>query len=385
MSNEISILITLAFIIFASPYIAKLIRIPTAPTEILLGILFGALGFLGSNQSFKIIADVGFYYLMFLAGTEVNLKIFLTTEKNILKKSIIFLFLLYALSALAIFVFGISKVFIVVIPLISVGILSTLYKDYGRDKEWLNMAMLVGIIGEVVSIALLTILSAYLKYGFGTGLFINLAALVGFLVVTTLVFQGLEILFWWYPNIKKVLMPNYDKEEKDIRLSMALFCFVIAIMIMLHLKVVIGSFIAGTLIPTFFEHKKDLPHKLASFGFGFLVPIFFVYIGSTVNLEALLNPEILKNMALITLGMILVRVIVSFVFAKNLGTQGVMLFAFSLSIPLTLLIATAAISYETNYISKDMYYSFILASLFQAIVCMVFIKIVANLNLKKEK
>ncbi|PSM53224.1 sodium:proton exchanger family protein [Campylobacter blaseri] len=382
--SEISILITLAFIIFASPYIAKIIKIPTAPTEILLGILFGAIGLLQDNASFKVVADIGFYYLMFLAGTEVNLKVFITTKREILKKSILFLALLYVLSTIAIFTFDINKIFIIITPLISIGILSTLYKEYGKDEEWLNMAMIVGIIGEVVSIALLTVFSAYLKYGFGTGLFINLSALIGFLVVTTLIFNGLEILFWWYPSVKKILMPSYDKEEKDIRLSMALFCFVIAITIMLHLKVVIGAFIAGTFIPTFFEHKKDLPHKLSSFGFGFLVPIFFVYIGSTVNLEALLNIEILKNMILITIGMIIVRLIASTIFIKNLGSKGIILFGFSLSIPLTLLIATAAIGYETNYISKDLYYSFILASLFQAIVCMVFIKIVSALKLDKN-
>ncbi|CZE45900.1 cation:proton antiporter [Campylobacter geochelonis] len=382
--GEIQILIVLAFIIFASPYIAKFIKIPVAPTEIILGIIFGSLGFFPENEFFKVVADVGFYYLMFLAGTEVDLKIFFTTEKTVLKRSIIFLVLLYILSILLVYTLNLSYLFIIVMPIISIGILSTLYKDYGKDEEWLNTAMLVGVIGEVVSIALLTVLNAYLKYGFGASLFINLAALVGFLAITTIVFKGLDLFFWWYPSIKKILMPQYDKEEKDIRLSMALLCFVIAVMIILDLKVVIGAFIAGTLIPTFFDHKKELPHKLSSFGFGFLVPIFFVYIGSTVNLDALLLPGVVPTIFLITTAMLIVRLVASIIFIPNLGLKGSVLFGISLSIPLTLLIATAAIGYETKYISQDVYYSLILASLFEAIICLVMIKVIYNFKLSKK-
>ena len=76
--SEIQILFTISAIIFLSPYIAKIIKIPVSPTEIMLGIIAGNLGFLEHNQLFETVSTVGFYYLMFLAGTEVNLKIFFT-------------------------------------------------------------------------------------------------------------------------------------------------------------------------------------------------------------------------------------------------------------------------------------------------------------------
>ncbi|WP_256637960.1 cation:proton antiporter domain-containing protein [Campylobacter ureolyticus] len=148
-------------------------------------------------------ADIGFYYLMFLAGTEVDLKIFINAKKGVLKNSSLFLGLLYIFSIIAVYTFGLSELFIVIIPVMSVGILSILYKEYGKNENWLNLAMLVGVIGEVLSIALLTLLNAYTKYGLDIKLFVNLGALAGFLIVTTLIFRWLDVLFWWYPNLKK--------------------------------------------------------------------------------------------------------------------------------------------------------------------------------------
>lgn len=382
--SEISILIAISFIIFSSPYIAKKIKIPVAPTEILLGMLLGTAGFLPNHEFFKAVSDVGFYFLMFLAGMEVDLKILINTDKKIIKKSIIFTLLLYILAAIITYLFNLQLLFIIIIPLISVGILSTLYKEYGKNQSWLNMAMLVGVIGEVVSIALLTILNAYLKHGVGINLVLNLGSLILFLIITTIVFKSLDILFWWFPNIRKILMPEYDKDEKDIRLAMALFCFVISIMIIIDLKVVLGAFIAGTLIPTFFGHNKELPHKLSSFGFGFLVPIFFVYVGSTVNINSIFTPGVIPQIIIITISLFTVRLISSTVFIKDLGIKGMILFSASLSMPLTLLIAVAAIGFETKYITQQTYFSFIFSSLLSAIIYLVIIKIV-NIRAKNGR
>ena len=83
--QAVLILLALSFVIFASPYISALIRVPISATEIILGILLGTLGFLPPNELFKDVADIGFYYLMFLAGTEVDLKIFINAKKVFLK------------------------------------------------------------------------------------------------------------------------------------------------------------------------------------------------------------------------------------------------------------------------------------------------------------
>ncbi|AHE93525.2 cation:proton antiporter [Campylobacter fetus subsp. venerealis] len=374
-TKELSILIVLAFIIFISPYFSKLTKIPIAPIEIALGIILGFFGLLPNNDLFEIVAKVGFFYLIFLAGTEIDLRSFFKIDKKVLKLILAYLSVLYVIAAfLGIWLEPAFLVFIV-IPVMSVGMLSTLFKEYGKNEPWLNIAMITGSIGEVISIALLTLVGAYVEFGNSSELYTSINYLIIFIVLCILGFKGLEVLFWWYPNLKILLMPHYDKDEKDIRLSMAMFFGTVAVMIYLNLEIVLGAFIAGSFIATFFDHKKDLPHKLGSFGFGFLVPIFFVYIGSTVDLNYIFIPGVLDNALLMLLFMTLIRVVSSFIFIKKLGAYGSILYGLSLSMPLTLLVAVATVAYNANNIEKELYFSFILASLFEAILAMVLIKV----------
>jgi Kef-type K+ transport system membrane component KefB len=157
---------------------------------------------------------------------------------------------------------------------------------------------------------------------------------------------------------------------------MALFIVMIAIMIFLNLEIAFGAFIAGTFIATFFAHKTELPHKLSSFGFGFLVPTFFIYIGSTLPVEALFKDGVLETALLITFAMLGVRQVAAVAFWRLLGPTKSSLFALAHSMPLTLLIAVATIAYKSNTIDQLLYYSFILASLLEVLIAMVGIKLV---------
>jgi len=143
--------------------------------------------------------------------------------------------------------------------------------------------------------------------------------------------------------------------------------------------------LAGIFIPTFFEHKNELPEKLASFGFGLLIPIFFIHIGSSFDLNALLLAGLIEKAVVITIVMILMRIFASLVFIKDLGLTDSLLLGLSHSMPLTLLIAMATLAYSANSIDKLHYYAFILAALFQVISVMVMIKLINVYKLKKEQ
>lgn len=235
--------------------------------------------------------------------------------------------------------------------------------------------MTAGSIGEVVSIAALTLASASLEYGLGWEFLQIIISLVAFIIFILLLFRTLQLFFWWFPEVAVALMPHHDNKEQDIRLSIGLLFLMISGMLYLDLELAFGAFIAGIFLPTFFEHKHELPEKLASFGFGFLVPIFFIYIGTSFNLEALLLQGLVAKAVLITLSMILMRLIASLVFVKNLGIRDALLMGLSHSMPLTLLIALATLAYHANSIDKLHYYALILASLFQVLIVMILIKL----------
>jgi len=245
--------------------------------------------------------------------------------------------------------------------------------------------MTAGSIGEVVSIAILTITSAGLESGLGLELFQILFSLILFLIVMFFIFRAMQLLFWWFPEVSTVLMPQEDNKEQDIRLSIAIFLLLVASMLYLNLELAFGAFLAGIFIPTFFEHKHELPEKLASFGFGFLIPIFFIHIGTVFDLSALSLDGLIYKAFLITLAMISMRVIASLVFIKQLGFIDSILMGLSHSMPLTLLIAMATLAFNAKSIDQLHYYAFILAALFQVLSVMVTIKLVNNYKAKKEE
>jgi len=375
---EISIIVTISLIIFLSPFLSKVTKLPTSVLEIVLGTLSGAYGLLHHYELFELVAEFGFLYLMFLAGLEVDLRKILAIDKRLLQRGFVYIFLLYFFSFLIVKYVGFDDVFIAIFPLISVGLIAALKKSFKHKTRWLELSLTIGTLGEVVSIAILTLLSAGLEYGFSAMFYKNILILALFLFLTLSAFKLLEVLFWWYPELKTTLMPKIDNEEQDIRLSMALLFLFIALMLYLGLEVAFGAFIAGIFIATFFEYKENLPHKLSAFGFGFLVPTFFIYTGSSFKIEALFIEGMIINALIITFFMIIIRVLASIAFYSILKLKQTLLFALSHSMPLTLLVAIATIAFHSGVIEESEYMAFILASILEVIIAMVTIRLLTS-------
>jgi len=373
--SNITLILTLSLLIWGSPFVSKALRIPIPPVEIILGSIFAYLGLIGHNEYFYLIAEVGFLYLMFLAGMEVDLKQITKSPKEVIRKSILFLLLITIFSVLGGLIFNLNTIVIISMPLISIGLLASLSKVYGKDQSWIKLALIAGVLGEIGSIAALTIFDAASTTGFGLELLGKLGYLILFIFVVYLLYRLLHLLFWWFPELKNTLMPKLDTSDQDIRLSMSLFFILIAVMLSLGLELALGAFIAGVAISAFFHHEKSLEEKMSSLGFGFLVPLFFIHVGASFDLRALALEGVISGALLITLLMILSRILAAVVLKKLSGAKDALLIALSLSMPLTLLVAVATIGYETKLLDLLNYYQLILASIFEILISMISIKI----------
>ncbi len=325
-------------------------------------------GIIGAKESnFELLAHVGFLYLMFLAGLEVNLKSIIKMPRVYIVQSLYFVLVLWVLALIFGLLFNLHPILIVVLPLISIGILATLSKEYGKDVKWIKMAFLVGTIGEVISITALTISEASTSVGFNEDLFYKIILLLGFLGVVVALYALFRLLFWWYPEFKTTLMPSDDGQYQDLRLAMGIFFIMIAIMKQLHLELAFGAFIAGLFISTFFHHKHELEEKMSSFGFGFLVPIFFIHVGASFDLENIFIPQVLMITAILLGVMFVIRILAAYTLISLIGKRDSLLSGFALSMPLTLMIAVATVGVEKNMIGIFDYYAVILASLIEVI------------------
>ncbi len=380
--TNITLILTLSLLIWGSPFVSKILRIPTPPVEIILGSLFAYIGFVGHNEYFDLIAEVGFLYLMFLAGMEVDLKQITKSPKVVIQKSMLFLGLMAMFSITSGLIFHLNTITIISMPLISIGILATLSKTYGKEESWIRLAFIAGVLGEIISIAVLTIFDAASTTGVNLTLVTKVGYLVLFIASVYLLYRLLHLLFWWFPELKNTLVPKFDTSDQDIRLAMALFFILIAVMLSLELELALGSFIAGVAISAFFHHEKKLEEKMSSLGFGFLVPLFFIHVGASFDLESLAVEGVVTGALLITFLMILSRILAAVVLKGISGSRDALLIALSLSMPLTLLVAVATIGYETKLLDLLSYYQLILASIFEILISMIIIK---TLHTKREE
>jgi len=372
-ASDISIIISISLIIFASPLISQLVKIPTVPVEIILGALAVYFSFMSTHYIFELVAEVGFLYLMFLAGLEVDLKKLVNISPSVLKRSLLYLLIIYSLSVIGTIYLDLSKIFIVILPLISIGLIASLKKEYG-NKDWIKLSITVGLIGEIISIVVLTTASAALEFGIVWEFYKTMILFALFMVFMLVIYKAFHNLIWWYPEIKTYLMPKVDNQEQDIRLSMAIFFLMIAFMVYLKLEVAFGAFLAGTFIITFFEHNKQLPKKLEHFGFGWLVPIFFISVGASFDLRELFSEGLMQTSLQIVVAMVGIRVIGSSLFIKDMGHQKALLLGLSHSMPLTLLIAVATLAYHNHSITEFYYFAFVLASILEVITIMIAIR-----------
>jgi len=373
--TSITLILTLSLLIWGSPFVSKFLRLPIPAVEIILGSLFAYFGFIGDNQYFDLIAEVGFLYLMFLAGMEVDLKQIIRSPKSIIRRSILFLGIMAFFSIGSGFLFGLNTIVIISMPLISIGLLASLSKTYGKEQPWIRLAFIAGILGEIISIAVLTIFDAASSTGLTLELLAKIGYLTAFMVSIYILYRLLHLLFWWFPELKSTLVPKFDTSDQDIRLAMALFFILISVMLALDLELALGSFIAGVAISAFFHHEKTLEQKMSSLGFGFLVPLFFLHVGASFDIRSLGMDGVIWGALLITFLMIMSRILAAVALKHIHGSKEALLVGLSLSMPLTLLVAVATIGYETKLLDSLSYYQLILASIFEILIVMIAIKI----------
>ncbi|MBN2824763.1 MAG: cation:proton antiporter [Campylobacterales bacterium] len=383
MENFI-VIITVAFIIMFSPMIAKIFNISIAVVEIFLGIVAGFMGFLPSNLFLAILAKFGFLYLMFLAGLEMNLNLLKSIKKELSWNVKLYFLSLYFFSFLICLILQLSFVYFMTFSIFSLGMLVMLMKEYGKDEKWLNLALSIGVIGEIVSILALTIFSSWVEFGFGFGFYKSIFILVFVVMVCIAILKIFQIIFWWYPEMKQYIIPNIDKLDQDIRFSMSLLFILIAFMMYFDIELVLGAFVAGIFLKIYFHQKEELIEKLSSFGFGFFAPIFFIYVGSTIDVNIITLPVLLQSFFIIAV-ILIIRLISSFIaFGSYFDTKQTVLFSLSDSMPLTFMIAVGVLAYKHGIIVQTEYFSFIIASMIDGLVLMIVIRTLYNLFYKKN-
>jgi Kef-type K+ transport system membrane component KefB len=372
MSHEEAILLAIiscgAFFI---PLISSRLLLPSAAGEIIFGLILG-LFFKEAAQRFptlKFLSDFGFIVLMYLAGLEINFhKIRLTGGRE--RVLYISLFIVVAgCSWYAASVLGQPLIYSLVYLMCSIGLLVPVLKDTGLLKQDAGQRFLViGSMGELVSLAAITLFSLYCSSGISVDSLLSLTKLCSFFAVYYLILKIFRLHIWWNPVQIETFLKTGGPSESAVRANFVnLFVFV-SLATVFGMEPIVGAFLGGMLFAIVFSEREEIIEKMNAFGYGFLVPLFFIEVGLRFDILDFFSKDVIYKAVLISGVILMVRGAGALVFIfSRLPFSQIVLIPWALSFPLTLLIATAAIGLELRVIGDVEAIVIILSSLLTAL------------------
>lgn len=352
------------------PPLARRLGLPVIVGELVFGIILGVsfLDIVRSEEpTLEFFASFGLVYLMFLAGLETDF-ISIFTEGDlgkVLAVSGASLILPFASGA------GISYM-ADVHPLVlgtifcttSIGLILPLLKEISSSRQFSQILVGSVTIVDIISIFLLAFVLALIGGSIGAELLYGLLFMVTLLIMPFIISRG---------KIREKIEMKIVKEahfDFEIRAAFALIFLLAALSNFLGFHAIVGAFIAGLVVSEVVP-KDPVEQKLQSFGYGFFIPLFFILVGSRVNL-----PVLFSNARDIGILVILIAVALTakasgvVVVAKLIGLNRSESIALGIlhCARLSLIIAVAEVSLELGLIGESIFASLVLLAIISGVV-----------------
>jgi len=341
---------------FAVPLLSGRVGVPAAVGEIAFGILAGpfVLGIVSETEFFSFLAEFGFAFLMFLAGLELDFANIERRGSRLAWLSFAVALLTIGLAFLAAARMGWSPFFGIVLGATSIGLLLVTLRETGAARsDFGQTVILVGSIGEFLTIVIATLYNIVYRFGFGLAFAVEIVRLVAVFAMAYLVLRTLRLLVWWFPSQFSRMIDIEDSSEVGVRAGLALMIAFVAVSELMGMEAILGAFLAGALFTFVFREKGILETKLAGLGHGFFIPVFFIYVGVSFNLDALGEWEIYPLLAQILGLLLFVKVLASIPLAAiHFGPWQIAGASLLLATPLTLLVAIAALGLELGALTE---------------------------------
>lgn len=352
--GEISISLVKNFFLYLSiPFflaiVAKKIKISPLIGYIAGGLFIGNIfPELANNEGIISFAYFGIVFLLFTSGLETNFTRILILKKFIVIGGLFQLFLstvfIFFLSLL--FKFSLLESFLIGIALSSSSttIVAKIIQDRGEDSSFIGeIAMGILIFQDIAFIPYLMIFSSITGRDISVWEVVidSVLGIVKATVIITLLFYfGQKIIPKIFNKIARI-----SRELFDLFIVVFIF-FVVGLSIILKIPTLIGAMVAGVLLAQTIEHyhifSEVRPLR------NLLGVIFFVYIGSHIELSAVI-PH-LPSILLFTVGVIFIKSLIILIIFLALKFHSKT--SFSLSMYLFQIDEDAFILMSTAYLSK---------------------------------
>lgn len=277
--------LVLVIILFA-PILLERLRIPHIIGMILAGLVVGEHGFniLARDSSFELFGKVGLYYIMFLAGLEMNMEDF----KSIRMKATVLGLLAF------IFPLGIgiwTNLHLLDYGLITSVLLASMYAShtliaypivirYGINR---NRAVSIAVGGTAVTDTLTLLVLAVIAGMFNEK---GISEMFWVWLVVKVVVLSVVIMYT-FPRIGRWFFRRYTDNVVQFIFVLAMVFLGAGLMELIGMEGILGAFLAGLVLNRLIPHVSPLMSHLEFVGNALFIPYFLIGVGMLINVNVL--------------------------------------------------------------------------------------------------
>ena len=277
-------LLVLLIILFA-PILLNKLRIPHIIGMILAGLVIGEHGFniLVRDSSFELFGKVGLYYIMFLAGLEMNMGDF---KKN--RGKAVMLGLLAFVIPIGIGL--VTNMMLLKYSLVTSILLASMYAShtlvaypivirYGVSRHR-SVSIAVGgtAVTDTLTLLVLAVVGGLFK-GESGGLF-------WLWLVVKVIFLG-ALIMYSFPRIGRWFFRRYDDNVMQFIFVLAMVFLGAGLMECVGMEGILGAFLAGLVLNRLIPHVSPLMNHLEFVGNALFIPYFLIGVGMLIDIHVI--------------------------------------------------------------------------------------------------
>lgn len=277
-------LLVLLIILFA-PIILNKLRIPHIIGMILAGVVIGEHGFniLARDSSFELFGKVGLYYIMFLAGLEMNMADFKKNQGKAVMLGLLAFIVPIAIGLL-------TNVFYLKYGLLTSVLLASMYAShtlvaypivirYGVSRQR-SVSIAVGgtAVTDTLTLLVLAVISGMFKGE--TSSFFWLGLVVKFMILGGLI-------MFFFPRIGRWFFRRYDDNVMQFIFVLAMVFLGAGLMELVGMEGILGAFLVGLVLNRLIPHVSPLMSHLEFVGNALFIPYFLIGVGMLINVHVI--------------------------------------------------------------------------------------------------
>lgn len=278
--------LVLTIILFA-PILLDRLRIPHIIGMILAGVAIGKFGFniLERDSSFELFGKVGLYYIMFLAGLEMDM---LDFKKN-RNKAVVFGVITFIIPVLlgvwsgtALLGYGVLTSVLLASMFASHTLVSyPIISRYGLSRLK-SVNITIGGTAVTVTLALLTLTMV-------TGMFKNEINQYFWILQLTKMALTCFVIIFFFPRIGRWFFRRYEDGVMQFVFILAMVFLGGGILELVGLEGILGAFLVGLVFNRLVPHVSPLMNHVEFVGNALFIPYFLIGVGMLIDVKTLFS------------------------------------------------------------------------------------------------